>query len=277
MNRDNARVWQRHAAQWNAVGAPLKPSPEDLQILGQEIGHAEAAFGETPWCLLLGVTPELAQHQWPKASRLVAVDQSAEMIGTVWAENPSIWSRPLRGRWEQLPLPSRKFAVIAGDGALNVLATAEQTRLVAGELARLLSPQGRLLLRCFVRPDVPESTAAVCAEAMDGRIKGFHAFKWRLAMSLIDPSHTTVVVEDIWKAFERHIPNREDLARRSAWDRCEIDTIDAYRGNHARYTFPTLTELRSTLNDVLHVESVRWGTYELAERCPNIALSRREP
>lgn len=277
MDRDNASVLKRHAAQWKAIGTPLKPSLEDLQILREEIKHAEAAFGETSWCLILGVTPQLVQHQWPPGSRLVAVDQSSEMIRAVWAKNQGIWSRPVRGCWEQLPLASRKFAVITGDGALNVLATDEQTRRVIGEINRLLCPQGRLIVRCFFRPDEPESTANVCAEAMDGRIRGFHAFKWRLAMSLIDPGHTTIAVDEIWKAFEHHIPDRDRLAKSAAWHRSEIDTIDAYRNNPARYTFPTLAGLQSALNEVLQVASIRWGTYELAERCPTLTLSKREP
>lgn len=276
MDRTSTSVWKRHATQWNAIGAPLKPSPEDLQILAEEIEHVEDATQANPWCLVLGVTPELVQRQWTPGSRVVAIDQSAEMIETVWAENQRVWSWPVRGCWEHLPLASRQFSVITGDGAFNVLALTEQTRLLVGELARLLCPKGRLVIRSFVRPEQSESTDAVCADALAGRISGFHAFKWRLAMSLVDPDHSTVAVDEIWNAFERCIPTRSILAKRTAWSRSEIDTIDAYRGNHARYTFPTLPALRSVLTEMLDIESVRFGTYELAERCPTIALSRRE-
>jgi hypothetical protein len=95
-------------------------------------------------------------------------------------------------------------------------------------------------------------------------------------MSLVDPDHATVAVDDIWKAFELRIPDRTALAKAAAWHKSEIDTIDAYQGKRARYTFPTLSQLRSTFNRTLDIVSIRFGTYELAERCPTIALSRRE-
>ena len=76
--QDSASVWKRRATQWAAIGAPLRPAAEDMQILADEISQAGDSCRAIRWRLILGVTPDLVQHQWKPGSLVVAIDQSAE-------------------------------------------------------------------------------------------------------------------------------------------------------------------------------------------------------
>ena len=77
-------IWPRHAGQWQRVGPPLRPGPDDVR-------HIEACIAAwssrqrraAPRALLLGVTPELATLNWPDGTALLAVDRALPMIHAV--------------------------------------------------------------------------------------------------------------------------------------------------------------------------------------------------
>jgi SAM-dependent methyltransferase len=245
--------WARIARHWALLGPPLRPSPEDVAITAREATRATRA-------LVLGVTPELAAL--PVRS-LVAIDHTRAMIGAIFPPAPN--RAAIVGDWRALPLPSRSIDLIAGDGALACLPFPDGTRALAAELARVLAPGGRVVLRLFASPPAPESLDEIRI-ASD---RGFHAFKWRVAMALAAPDRN-VRVSDIHRAFETICPDRAALP----WPRAVIDTIDAYRDSPASYAFPTVDETRAALAPLVDV-ACHVPSYELGDRCPTLVLRVR--
>lgn len=264
-------VWMRHAVQWARVGPPLRPSEEDRHLFSALVAPAlqpGATVG------ILGVTPELVQLPWPSGVRIQAFDHSPAMVEAVWAPNPAVPSEVCVTRWESLPCADGSLDAAVGDNSLGVLASLGDQEPVLRSLARVLRPGGLLVLRYFVRPDDPESPDAVISDVFSGRVRSFHALKWRVAMTLAETPGFSVAVSDIHRLFERMFPDREQLAAAGGWPVELIDTIDAYAGAPTRFTFSTLDAALANAGPWFQVVDVRRGSYELAERCPVVALRR---
>lgn len=251
--------WPTHARQWARIGPPLRPSPADVALM-----EAAVAGRAAPRALLLGVTPELATMAWPAGTRLTAIDHSEAMIDAVF---PAGAGDALRGEWTAIPRPDASFDVVVGDGCLSCLAYPVGYAAVGAELRRVLAPGGRVVLRLFAL--VPEPLAQVADDLHAGRIAGFHALKWRIAMA-IQPADRTVAVAEILAAFDRIAPDRDALP----WPRETVDTIDAYRGSTIRYTFPTADEQVAALG--IPLTEIRHAGYELGDRCPTVVLDSRD-
>lgn len=269
-------VWTRQAAQWRQVGAPLRPSGEDLSLYESVLLGRVRANGPRLRGLLLGVTPELAGLAWPSGTDLVAVDRCADMIERVWPGYPTPGLGALLADWLALPLPDRSRDVVIGDGSLNVIRYPDQTLGVLESAGRVLADDGRLVVRVFARPETGESSDEVFGAAMTGRIRGFHAFKLRLLMAVQGTENIRLRIGDVWQCWDREGPGAEALAGRTGWPLEVISTIDAYRDQDTLYSFPTLTELRALVAKSPLVEvACSSGSYELAERCPRLVLAHR--
>lgn len=254
--------WQTFASRWNRLGSPMRPCTEDIE-------HFRAALGESPGsCLLLGVTPELASL----SANLTAIDNSPDMIRALWPQD----SASILGDWLDMPFEDNAFDNIFGDGCPVLLAFPKQHERFFTEISRILRPGGKLILRAFVCADEVETPEQVCKEAALGRIQGFHAFKWRLSMAIssLTPDFTFPVSESL-RIFDQHFPDRQRLAEATGWALQDIATLDLYRDSAARYSYPTLSRLRSTIPSELIETDLRYGQYELAERCPMLVLERR--
>jgi SAM-dependent methyltransferase len=254
--------WQDFAQQWDRLGSPLRPCAQDVE-------NFRSAMGDDPGrCLLLGVTPELADT----APQLTAIDNNADMIGALWHSE----HKAVLGDWLDMPFPDASFDTLIGDGCLVLLSHPAQQREFFAQVTRVLSPCGRILLRVFVNPAQGESAQTVCADALAGNMKGIHAFKWRLSMALAaNAPDFGVNVADTSTTFDRLLPDRNQLSSATGWSRSEIETIDLYRGSTARYSYPTLAAVRQTIPPILKEIDVLYGRYELAERCPILVLEAR--
>lgn len=269
-------VWERQAAQWRQVGAPLRPSGEDLSLYESVLLGCTAAKDRRLRGLLLGVTPELAGLAWPAGTDLVAVDRCAEMIERVWPGFPVPGRGATLADWLALPLPDRSRDVVIGDGSLNVIRYPDQTLGVLESAGRVLAADGRMVVRVFARPETAETTAEVFEAAMAGRIRGFHAFKLRLLMAVQGSEQIELRTGDTWQCWDREGPGPEALAARTGWPPDQISTIDAYRDQDTTYSFPTLAELRALVaRSPLQEVGCSAGSYELAERCPRLVFAPR--
>ncbi|AXQ29001.1 methyltransferase domain-containing protein [Solimonas sp. K1W22B-7] len=265
-------VWTRHSGQWQRIGSPLKPLPEDARRALSLVQPALAEAGLPSKVLVLGVTQELVQLPWPAGGRLLAVDHSGPMIASLWRPSTAVSSEVLRARWQELPLPDASVTAIVGDGSLNALPSLAGIPAVLSEARRVLRPAGLMALRCFIRPDRQESLEAVRDAALQGQVGSFHALKWRVAMALPADAGFSVAVTDILASFEQLFPDRDELARRAGWPRESTDTIEAYRGTDTRYCFPTLAALAEVAAPHFSIVEQRCGEYELAERCPTLCF-----
>jgi SAM-dependent methyltransferase len=264
--------WPRHAQQWARVGAPLRPSPEDVACVEGIAGaRARPLRG-----LVLGVTPELVGMRWPAGSAVIAVDRSAAMIAAMPRAgadaSASMRATALQADWRALPCAAGSIDLAAGDGSLSCLPFPRDYRVLAGELARALAPGGELVLRLFASPEPRETLADVAAAVAARAIGGFHAFKWRLAMAIAGGGD--VAVADIARAFDRVAPDPDALAAHTGWPRVAIATIDAYRGSDVVYSFPSAADAVAALAPELALVAQHVPAYELGERCPTVVLRR---
>lgn len=226
--------------------------------------YAKAITGHAQRVLLLGVTPTLADL----GETMVAVDINNRIITNLWPGDTAT-RKAIQGNWLDLPLCDREFTAVVGDGVLVAINPVEYKALF-GQLAKVLLPNARIMFRLYETPEPGERIAQVRDAAMGGSIKGFHAFKWRLAMAIAAQSgNPEVPVMAIHEAFERNFPERAALSAATGWPIEEIAEIDAYDGNRLILHFPTRRELLAHLPPTL--SSPRFlpsGDYELSERCP---------
>ena len=258
--------WDEQARQWSRIASPLRPHGDDICNLRRALSNTTGLH------LLLGVTPEYSSL----FDRVLAVDNSAAMIGALWpGDSPG--RDAVLGDWMHLPLKEGSCAASIGDGSLNFFSCPSEYGLLFNQVRRVLAPGGRLALRVFARPAEWETCAAVCADAMRARIGSFHAFKWRLAMAMAaEAGGSNVRVAEIRLVFMRLLPDREQLAAASGWNAEDIGTIDAYKDATASYSFPLLSEVRASFAQYFREIDLMYGSYELSERCPMFVLEARK-
>lgn len=240
---------------WARSRSPLRPN---LEV----VANIEALIAPHPGpCLLLGVTPELATMGQP----LVAIDWSAAMIAQVWSGNAD-GRTVVQADWMDMPFASGSFATTIGDGVPNMLHWPDDYVRIIARLSEVLSPGGRIVMRCFTCPEEPDDLA--CLEAK--LPIGFHAFKWKLAMAVAQAAgDANVAMTSVWEAFERLFPDRQRLSRATGWSLAVIAEIDDYAQSPHIKSFPTRAQILAKFPSARFVEC---GRYELAERCPLLVL-----
>jgi len=266
--------WSRHANQWSLIGSPLRPCSADTAHYANAIDTLRRSLPGAILsnALLLGVTPEIADLQWPPETRLTAVDLALPMIENVWPGNHARRCA-VRADWLALPFADQSIDCVIGDGCLALLEYPTAWQRFAKEMRRCLSKNGQCMLRAFCRPDESENVEAIVTALRGGRIGSFHALKWRLAMAMQGKAtERGIALANIWNAFQKLAPDRTALAHEQSWPVAEIDTIDAYRDNPARLHFPSLDEVRAALCTDLKEVECRICEYELAECCPHLLL-----
>jgi SAM-dependent methyltransferase len=263
--------WSRHAPQWNLVAPPLKPSDADIRVFE---AAANSMSGPGTAGMILGVTPELTNMHWPDSTRMVAVDRSAAMIRHHWTQGNGEKRQAVCANWCALPMNVASFDFALGDGSLNALEGTRALRAFAHELGRVLRPDGKLLLRLFTRPDEAEPLGSIFADLRAGKVGSFHAFKWRLAMSLHGSLDAGVCLADIWDCWQTNVSEPETLLRGLGWDPRLTKTIDVYRDVRTCYTFPTREEVAWIFAGSFREISRCILDYELSDRCPIVKLER---
>jgi hypothetical protein len=267
--------WNKHAQQWQWIGSPLRPAPEDIQLLERALASWHAAYPlPSPQAVLLGVTPEIALMQWPPGTRLVAIDHNEAMIREIWPGEKLGYTAQC-AEWSRPPLPPGSQDIIVGDGCFSLLVNRAEYRATAHAMRRVIRRHGLFLMRFFIRPDVAEPVAGVVDDLWQARIGNFHAFKWRLAMALHGSLDEGVRLADIWDAWHAAVPEPAQLVSRLGWPVPAVLTIDAYRDVQTRYTFPTLAEARAVLAEGFEETACWFPGYELGERCPTLAFRPR--
>jgi hypothetical protein len=235
---------------------PLSPNEEVVSALQEAVKDRDANV------LMLGITPALRAV----GKFIVAVDASSQMIDGVWKSNTDS-QHAVHGDWMSLPKFDAPFMAVIGDGSLSFISLAEFPLFFAA-LAKA-APGARIAIRLFQAPEKHEMLAQVRDAAMTGKIHGFHALKWRVAMALADKKNGAIPVAQIHAGFEEAFPDRATLSSATGWPLDEIAEIDAYRNQDTIYHFATRTAFLAALPDrVISPHFVSSGTYELAERCP---------
>jgi hypothetical protein len=275
MARRSVNHWEKHAQQWALVGPPLRPCLLDTDCFTNVVGewYAGKVQKQVPLtALLLGVTPEIAHMNWPDNTRLLAADYSAQMIRALWQMQDRRDRLAFSSDWLRLPLADHAAGIVIGDGCFTTLPWPGGYRELAREIHRVLLDDGLLIMRFFVSTDDTASPAQVHAQLLAGSFGNFHIFKFRLAMALQGDAAEGISVGDVWESWHAQGHDADELAAQLNWQPEILQTIDAYRGMAARYTFPTLDEVESVLSPWFERVEQYQHDYEFGENCPTLVL-----
>jgi SAM-dependent methyltransferase len=265
--------WDKHARQWELVGPPLRPSLQDTDCFAGIVREWSAGKGREPLAaLLLGVTPEIARLDWPDHTRLFAADYSAQMIRSLWPLQDRQNRLAFCADWRTLPLADHAAGIVIGDGCFTLLPYPDGYQGLAREIRRVLQDDGLLIVRFFIRTADTASPAQVHEQLLAGEIGNFHIFKFRLAIALQTSAADGVCVGDVWENWNAQGYDIDKLAARLDWRPETMRTIDAYRGMHARYTYPDMDELESAFAPWFDRVAQYNHGYEFGENCPTLVL-----
>ena len=245
---------------------PWSPSREDGMFMREFAGLALERDADSR-LLVLGVTPEMIQLDWPPAAHMVAVDSSPAMIASTWRPHRSLRSSVVCARWQDMPLPTAAFDAVVGDGSLNALSSLDHYGQVLRQVARVLKPGGVFVLRCFVRPDKIETPEHVLAQARAGAFPTTAAFRMRFAFA-VTGTDGSIALARMRDTFNALAPDRDDLARAAGWPRDHIDRVDVDKDSGVKLTFPTQSQFVALAKPFFELESSMRGTYLLSDQCP---------
>ena len=270
MDDDLRPAWNDIAYHWDKWGPPLRPCPEDLQIIGHALAQAwPGAHDGTKRVFLCGVTPEIATMAWPFPIDLTAMDHSESMVRVVWPGDVPGVRRAAVGSWLTPCVEGGSQDVVIGDGGFGFFDFPAGQRGLLAVLRRLIKPGGLFLYRLYAQAPRRESVSEVLAAARANTIGNFHAFKWRVAMALQANGTAGVRVHDVWKTWTEAGIDPASLAQ-PGWSDDAVETIRFYRDQPGRLYFPTLAEFRQLLGEFFQDTDidVRVPQYELGDRCP---------
>lgn len=255
--------WQDLFRAWAGLPKPVAVAPEVIAAIKAEV---RGSSGPT---LLLGLTRALMDTN----SDLVAIDRSAGLA--VERSRTETSARILVGDWTALPFAPASFATCIGDGSLISFEFPYRLRSVLDEVARCLKPGGRFACRAFLRPDRPQAFEELMNTARRGGI-AFQHFKFKFAMAMtLESGSPNIAVATLPALLAERLPDRDELAAQTGWDRREIDTIDVYRASDATYCFPTRTELASVLPPAFtQLRFVPVANHPFGDEWPVVVLDR---
>jgi hypothetical protein len=266
--------WKSVSQAWKYFGPPLRPCEEDVQYM-QSVLLDKYGDQENIKAHLCGVTPEIATMDWPAGTNLVAVEQSQEMIRDVWPGDIKAKRNVVLGNWLETKPNKNHYDVVIGDGCFISVSYPDGYKTLAAILADTLKKDGLFVMRFFVQLENKESTDHVFEELLAGKIGSFHAFKWRLAMSLQPSSEQGVCLHTIFKTWQEANIDKKSLLAKTGWSKEAVETINLYENKNNYFSFATLPEVIELFNSQFHKESIYFPQYELGERCPIIVFRPR--
>lgn len=260
--------WQKTDLKTMKVRPPFSPSPDDGRIMLNMTAPALAARAQSA-VLVLGVTPLVVQLGWPAGTTITAVDASPGMIASTWQPHPTLPSEVTCASWQDLPFEAGTFDAVVGDGSLNSVPSLDAYRAILDQMARVLKPDGMLVLRFFLGPEPAETPERVITLAREGAFPTTAAFRLRFAFSLTG-ENSGVPLSAMHQAFDALVPDRDGLAAETGWPRADIDRIDMDKDSRVRFTFPTQAKLASLCDGVFSIARMERGNYTQSDYCPTV-------
>lgn len=271
VDRRNLPYWASLSGKWT-VAPPLAPCDEDLRWFQRQVGR----LGHRPLrALLFGVTPGLARLAWPIGTALAALDWSEGMLRNVFPrERSARHNAPVLADWRELPIAARSCDIIVGDGCYTALGDQESARLATAEMFRVLKPGGLACFRCFARPPGAGGVEGLFKELETSDGMPFDLFRWRLAVAVQGP-RWGVELREVWRAWNDGVRDRAALAARHGWALEDLQRIERWQHEPARYAFASLPELQELAAPRFELLEAEVPTYARGEYFPRVALLAR--
>ena len=244
----------------------LPQIPDDTVVSS----YSELIAGRDHHVLLLGITRALAAL----GCNLTALDKSAMQIQRMWPGDDRS-RRAVLGDWRNMQRPSFLYSAAIGDGCLSTLEWPGEYRDVLARVADALEPGGRLVIRCFIAPEGPESLEQIVADVLARRETDVHATRWRVAMAAAD-ANGAISSSDLAATWRRVFPPLPELAAWTGWGLADMELLmDSFGRAKLHYSFVTRAAVVQTLPPrLVNARFVPSGDYPLAERCPFLVAER---
>ena len=223
--------WAELASRWDAIGEPLRPSASDIEAVTTLARSLPAGRRR---CLVLGATSELRTAAWPEGTELLALDRSRSMVEALWETGEPGIPAAVLGDWRSLPLSPACVDLAVCDGGWHLLDRLRDQPTLAGELARVVRPGGRVAVRVFVPSSVAPDPDDVLGLLRSGRVTDANHLKVLLWSAVRRPDGT-VAVADVWAALIGASPDLDALAADLGWPGPTLHAFGAYRGSADRY------------------------------------------
>lgn len=267
-------TWNEIAKKWNQWKPPLRPCPEDTEIMKNALiawqgdGYAPDGYSKA---ILLGVTPEIANMQFPITTDLLAIERAQNMIDLVWPGDTE-YRHAKQGDWFTYSVQPSSQDIVLADGSL-VFFNPDRIEHLLFIITSMLKKDGIFVARCFVMPEHKETISTILQDTRLRVLNNFHEFKFRLAMALQKTFENGISQDDVWKSMQTILnvtPNNE-------FSKEDIETGNFYKGKFAKHYFPTIAELTTILNKFFKSVQVITPTYQFGACCPTIvAKLKRE-
>lgn len=260
------------ASVWDEIGPPLRPCAEDITLY-RRLAEPALAKNDSPQILLLGVTPELYQIEWPPGRDFIGVDRTLTMVQHVW---PGRSDEVIVTDWEKLPLAKNSRDLVLCDGGLHLLQYPAAQQRVLARLADVLRAGGRCIFRLFALPPKRETAAVVLRDLRQRKVPDLNHLKLRLGMALQRTAEEGIAVHEIRETLRATCGDWSSLAARLCWPLPHLRAIDVYRRSNSRYHFLSLDEAIELFcsGGKFRVAEQALPSYPLGERCPLVAFVR---
>ena len=268
-------TWAGIATAYATYTTPLRPCREDLETVERAAHdwknkHAARQIK----ALLLGVTPDIATLNWPSGSTLLGLDNSMGVIKAVWPGNVRARRWSACGNWLSLPLRRRSCDIVVGDGSLNAFRYPDGWRAAAAAIRDVLASDGLLIVRCYVRPEEPETPDNVIADLLGPGIADINHFKFRLFLATQRSTRAGCPLREIYQ-FLRNRVSHDVLRSMPGWSEAAVNGFELWRNTEIVHTFPTFLELVEVLGPYFTEREVHVPSYELGDNCRTLLLAPR--
>jgi SAM-dependent methyltransferase len=264
--------WQRAAASYANQTSPLLPIAEDADSY---LSFLQLTDGAPVSVLILGVTPALYHLPWPAGSEVLAIDQSADMIGGVWPGDPA---GAFEGDWRCLPFDDGRFDYVVCDGGFVMMSPSKVTQDLVPEVARVLRPTGRFVTRVFLAAS-DDPLVDVFADVAAALIPSVNVLKLRLWSCLQRSAEEGVAVRDVYDAIIDRWNDLDEVQRVTALPREQFMPLAATATATNQYYLPMREQLQDIVCDggAFTPLGSAVATYPLADRCPVLGFVRGGP
>ena len=273
MRRSTSNSWDRVSKHWKFQEPPLSPSLEDLRVIDLAVAAWFERNKRLARVLILGVTPQFLRLNWPKRTKITAIDRSEVMIERVW---PGKRKDAILGEWRSMNLANHSIDIVLCDGGFLFLDYPTGQKSVIDQLARVIAIDGIFIGRLYLPPKRKEKTDKVLADFRSGKIKNVAMLKMRLAMSLQRTCKEGVVLQDIWNTLNHYCPDFRQIARKLDWKTETLATLEHYRNSKERFYFPKLSQVERLFQTprAFRVLDRVQPSYLMGEQYPTIILQR---
>jgi SAM-dependent methyltransferase len=194
--------WSEQARTW-AVSCqpPQRPIEEELAFVRSQVPPSSNV-------VILGVTPELTGMY----AQVTAIDSDPSMIHYVW-EGDSATKRAIEGDWRSVDLQGMEYDAVIGDGSLSVLGGAGKAQEVIHKAMRWLNHGGKIVIRMYVRPEVPVQIEDIHC-SIDGHVHSMKHIRRLIALYLAERQNGVVSDKDRFKflgqILGQELPTKSD-------------------------------------------------------------------